>query len=386
MSKSSLLAFICILALLAPAANARGAQNSAKHKTAKYVIIMVPDGTGLADIAAGRIKKNGVDGAPLAMETLDRVGYARTYSGNNTVTDSAAAASAMGCGEKFLNGEICFHSDERQHNPSLLELAKAKGMATGLVATSTITHATPAGFGGAHVKSRSCEQEIARQFVETVRPDVLLGGGVSKFNSEKPDKCGTQGDFITKAETTGYTLLSNSTDLERVVSKKPARVLGLFAEDGLTPEYLRKPDTSEPRLPEMAKVALQLLERNPRGFFVMIEGSQVDWGNHENNLDYQTGELLAFDETVKVVLDWINAVPERKAQTLLVISPDHETGGFSIKGDEDTPALGAFTAGWTTKGHTGTDIVVWSQGPGSERLGRAIQNTDIYKVASEALK
>jgi alkaline phosphatase len=136
----------------------------------------------------------------------------------------------------------------------------------------------------------------------------------------------------------------------------------------------------------MAKVALQLLERNPRGFFVMIEGSQVDWGNHENNLDYQTGELLAFDETVKVVLDWINAVPERKAQTLLVISPDHETGGFSIKGDEDTPALGAFTAGWTTKGHTGTDIVVWSQGPGSERLGRAIQNTDIYKVASEALK
>ncbi|HWJ94320.1 MAG TPA: alkaline phosphatase [Telluria sp.] len=386
MSKSSFVAVLAILALLAPVANARKAQGSATPQSAKYVIIMVPDGTGLADITAGRIKKNGVDGAPLTMETLQRVGYARTYSANNTITDSAAAASAMGCGEKFLNGEICFHSDGRPHKPSLLELAKAKGMGTGLVATSTITHATPAGFGGAHVKSRSCEQEIARQYIDTVRPDVLLGGGVSKFRSETPDKCGTQGDFITRAETSGYTLLSNSTDLQRVMTKNPARVLGLFAKDGLTPEYLRKPDTGQPRLPEMAKAALQLLERNPKGFFVMIEGSQVDWGNHENNLDYQVGELLAFDQAVKVVLDWINAVPGRREQTLLVISPDHETGGFSIKGDEDASASRGFTAGWTTKGHTGTDVVVWSQGPGSERLGPAIQNTDIYKVASEALK
>lgn len=386
MFKSSSVVVFALLALLAPAASARTAKEPAKTKTAKYVIVMVPDGTGLADITAARIKKNGVDGTPLTMETLERIGHARTYSANNTVTDSAAAASAMGCGEKFVNGEICFHGDGRPHNPSLLELAKAKGMGTGIVATSTISHATPASFGGAHVKNRSCEQEIARQFVETVRPDVMLGGGLSKFNSEKPDKCGTQGDFITKAETSGYTLATNATDLQRAIAKKPARVLGLFAKDGLTPEYLRKPDSGEPRLPEMAKAALTMLERNPKGFFVMIEGSQVDWGNHENNLEYQTGELLAFDEAVKVVLDWINAVPERKAQTLLVISPDHETGGFSLKGDEDVPSLGAFTAGWTTKGHTGTDVVVWSQGPGSDRLGRSIQNTDIYNVASEGLK
>ncbi|HYH01300.1 MAG TPA: alkaline phosphatase [Terriglobales bacterium] len=386
MLKSSSLVILAFLALLVPGASARNAQTPTKIETAKYVIIMVPDGTGLADITAGRIKKNGVDGAPLAIETLDRIGYARTYSANNTVTDSAAAASAMGCGEKFINGEICFHADGRPHNPSLLELAKAKGMGTGLVATSTITHATPASFGGAHVKSRSCEQEIARQFIESARPDVILGGGFAKFNSQTPDKCGTQGDFVTKAETTGYTLLTNTIDLQRAVAKNPARVLGLFSREGMTPEYLRKPDTAEPRLPEMAKAALQLLERNPNGFFVMIEGSQVDWGNHDNNLDYQTGELLAFDEAVKVVLDWINAVPERKAQTLLVISPDHETGGFSIMGDENTPGLGSFKAGWTTKGHTGTDVVVWSQGPGSERLGRSIQNTEIYKVASKSLK
>lgn len=352
----------------------------------KYVIVMVPDGMGLADIAAARIKKNGISGPPLAMETLDHIGYARTYSANNSVTDSAAAASAMGCGEKFVNGEICLHQDGRPHNPSLLELAKTKGMSTGLVVTSTITHATPAGFGGAHVKSRSCETEIARQYIESVRPDVLLGGGTDTLNTAKPDKCGTQGDYITKAQTTGYTLATNKVDLERAVEKSPARLLGLFAPDGMTPEYLRKADSGEPRLPEMTKAALQLLERNPKGFFVMIEGSQVDWGNHANNLDYQTGELLAFNEAVKAVLDWINAVPGRKDQTLVVISPDHETGGFSLKGDEDISALGAFTPGWTTKGHTGTDVPVWSQGPGSERLGRSIQNTDIYKVAKDAIE
>jgi alkaline phosphatase len=378
---------VAILALLSLSSTMFAAPEPSTSKPGpKYIIIMVPDGTGLADIAAARIKKNGIDGAPLTLETLDHIGYARTYSGNNTVTDSAAAASAMGCGEKFANGEICLHNDGRPHNPSLLELAKAKGMATGLVATSTITHATPAGFGGAHVKSRSCETEIARQYIETVRPDVLLGGGTLTFNPGQPDKCGTDGDFITKAQTTGYTFVTNRTDLERAVAKPPARLLGLFAPEGLTPEYLRKEEIGEPRLPEMAKAALDVLERNPKGFFAMIEGSQVDWGNHANNLEYQTGELLAFDEAVKVVLAWINAVPARKAQTLLIISPDHETGGFSLKGDEDMPALGAFTAGWTTKGHTGTDVVVWSQGPGSERLGRSVQNTDIYKVAKDVIE
>jgi alkaline phosphatase len=109
----------------------------------KYVIFMVPDGMGLADVTAARLRKNGPSGAPLALETLEQIGYQRTYSADNTITDSAAAGSAWSCGEKFANGEICFHANGRPNNPTLLELAKWNGMATGLVAISTITHATP---------------------------------------------------------------------------------------------------------------------------------------------------------------------------------------------------------------------------------------------------
>jgi alkaline phosphatase len=357
----------------------------ATQKTAKYVIFMVPDGTGLFDVTAARIRKNGVAGAPLALETLDHVGYVRTHSADNTVTDSAAAASAYACGEKFKNGEICLHGDGAPHNVSLLELAKRKGKATGLVVTSSLTDATPAAFV-AHAKWRKCEAEIARQYIEITQPDIMLGGGTGKFRTTEADKCGTAGDYIAKAKAENYAFAQTAVELQQAAAARPKRLLGLFADDGLTPEYKRTPHTAEPRLPQMASTALSLLEESQSGFFLVIEGSQVDWGNHQNNLDYQVGELLAFDETVKTVLDWINADPTRKAETLLIITPDHETGGFVIRGDEDVPKLGAFSAGWNTKGHTGGDVVFWSQGPGSERLAKGVQNTEIYGVVKQAMQ
>jgi len=106
----------------------------------------------------------------------------------NTITDSSAAASAFACGEKFVNNEVCFHEDGAPHNLSLLELAQSKGMATGLVATQTITHATPASFA-AHLSNRNCETEIARQYIRVTRPDVLLGGGQDTFKPSSPDLC-----------------------------------------------------------------------------------------------------------------------------------------------------------------------------------------------------
>ncbi len=356
-----------------------------ERKEVKNIIFMVPDGMGLADVTAARITKNGIDGASLSFETLERIGYQRTYSEDNTITDSAAAASAWACGEKFKNGEICLHSDGHLYKPTILELAKSSGKATGLVATSTITHATPAVFG-AHVKSRSCEQEIARQYIEVTRPDVMLGGGLAKFTAAKPDKCGTAGNFIVEAMKEGYAVAYTKQDMDYAVSNGARRLLGLFNNSGMTPEYQRTPGITEPRLPEMTKAALDILERSEGGFFVMIEGSQIDWGNHANDLQYQTGETLAFDEAVKVVLDWINASPERKQHTLLIVVADHETGGFSVNGNEDGGVLGQFVPGWTSTGHTGVDTLIWSQGPGSKALGRAIDNTDIYRIMKEALK
>ncbi|MEW6107788.1 MAG: alkaline phosphatase [Nitrospirota bacterium] len=355
------------------------------RKEVKNIILMVPDGMGLADVTAARITRNGIDGVPLYFETLKRIGYQRTYSEDNTITDSAAAASAWSCGEKFANGEICYHSDGRMYNPTVLELAKAEGKATGLVATSTITHATPAAFGS-HVKSRSCEQEIARQYVEITKPDVMLGGGISKFRSATPDRCGTAGDYITLAMINGYQVVYTKSDVEAAASSGAMKLLGLFNNSGMTPEYLRTPGITEPRLPEMTKTALAILERDRDGFFLLVEGSQIDWGNHANDLPYKLGETLAFDEAVKVVLDWINENPERKQHSLLIVVADHETGGFSINGNENGGILGEFVPGWTSAGHTGVDTLIWSQGPGSAELGRAIDNTDIYWIMEKGLK
>jgi alkaline phosphatase len=138
----------------------------------------------------------------------------------------------------------------------------------------------------------------------------------------------------------------------------------------------------------MTAAALGLLEKRRNGFFLMVEGSQVDWGNHAKNEQYQVGETLAFDEAVKTVLDWINSSPERRELTLLIVSPDHETGGFAVNGPADRLLRSGeyVTAGWTTGGHTGSDVPVWGQGPGSSEVGRALDNTDLYRIMRNALE
>ncbi len=393
---------ILIFAMVACLASAQDASVLANHHDVKYVIFMVPDGMGLADVTAVRIQKNGLNGAPLWLETLEHIGYQRTYSEKNTITDSSAAASAWACGEKFVNNEVCFHADGRPHNPSLLEVAKLRGMATGLVATQTITHATPASFAS-HIDRRACEQEIARQYVQETQPDVLLGGGISKFISTVPDACGTSGNFVARATALGYNYVTTAAELDTAVQAGSPKLLGLFAGSNLTPEYLRPTTLSaanQPRLPDMTTAALSILEKHPGGFFVLIEGSLVDSGNHDENLPYQYGELAAFDESVKRVLDWIAASPERREHTLLIIAVDHETGGFAVKGTE-TPGgepFGYFYAGWTfppidptvpalkEAHHTGGDVMIWSHGPGSEALNRAMENTWVYSVVSAVLK
>ncbi len=367
------------------------------YREVKYVIFMVPDGMGIADVTATRIRLNGIAGDPLAFETLDRIGYERTFSEKNTITDSAAAASAWACGEKFVNNELCYHADGRPYNPTLLELAKMQGWGTGLVDTKNMTDATPAAFA-AHVAKRSCEQEIARQYIEETQPDVLLGGGRVKFLSTTPaDACGVSGDFIGEAKARGYTYVETKQDMDLAVAQGAQKILGLFGTGNLTPEYqanLRPP--TEPRLPEMAAAALKLLEKNYRGFFIMIEGSQIDLGNHAENIDYQYGEMVAFNEAVSVVRAWIDMSPERKEHTLLIVAPDHETGGFAVEGTE-TPAgepLGFFVPAWAfppvppaaEAHHTGVDQPIWSSGPASELLGRAIDNTFVYQVVKAVIR
>lgn len=353
---------------------------------ARNVVFLVPDGLGLSDVTAARVRKHGPAGAPLALETLAFVGYERNHSVDSLVTDSAAAASAWSCGEKFRNGSICIREDGSSPS-SLLELARDRGRRTGLVATSTITHATPAAFG-AHVADRGCETEIARQYVEVTGVDVLLGGGRSTFRPSSPDACGAGGDQIAGAAQRGYRVASDREGLDAAVATRARKVLGLFADGAMSPAAAWTPASPEPSLPQMAAAALDLLDDAPAGFFLMIEGSQIDWANHANDAESQLAEVLAFDDAVRVVLDWASASPARLRQTLIVVAPDHETGGFSIVGPEGTlPGPGEpLQVAWTTGGHTGGDVPVWSQGPLAWRLARPMDNTDVFAVIRDALR
>ncbi len=409
--------FIFSAVLAMPAFSAPSDRMLGNNHEVKYVIFMVPDGMGLADVTAARILRNcanaptaptfnfctqGPGGPPLALETLEHIGYVRTFSKTNTITDSSAAASAYACGEKFVNNEVCFHADEAPHNDSLLEIAKANRWGTGLVATQTITHATPAAFAS-HLANRNCETEIARQYVEETQPDVMLGGGQATFKPSAADVCGVSGNFITEAQTQGYSYVDTKQKMDQAVVNGVTRLLGLFAAKNLTPEYQRPAGSLQPRLPEMTDAALAILGKHPTGFFLMVEGSLVDSGNHAESLPYQYGEMFAFDQSVQVVLNWIKSSPERQQHTLLIVAPDHETAGFAVKGvgpkggEEANQGLGPFQAGWVftlvpgdkvdfEAHHTGGDEPIWSSGPGSEALGHALDNTDVYKVLREVIE
>jgi alkaline phosphatase len=180
------------------------------------------------------------------------------------------------------------------------------------------------------------------------------------------------------------------------ISSRSKKVLGMFQQAGLgqgkTPEMFWVDDSisypaGEPTLAEMTTAALDILEKDRDGLFLMVEGSQIDWADHANDIEYQIAESLAFDEAVKVVLDWVNAKPSRKNHTLVIIVADHDCGGFGINGPGSSlsKAGDIVEPGWTSGDHTAVDTIVYSQGPGSEKLNAAVDNTDLYYVMESVL-
>jgi alkaline phosphatase len=331
-------------------------------------------------VTAARVFKHGTNRQRLWFETLDNIGYQSTHSKNSMITDSAAAASAWACGVKFRNGEISFDGKLKRARQTILEIARAQGRGTGLVVTSSVTHATPAAFA-AHVASRQRHHEIARQMVGRTRVDVILGAGQKYFRDG--DK------WIKPVPDNGYRVVESAEELAAVTGTGP--LLGLFSPEELTPMMERGKKgkgTGEPTLADMTRKALMVLAQKEKGFFLLVEGSQIDWAGHDKNLRYLISEILAFDDAVKSVLDWIRAVPGRAECTLLIVVPDHDTGGLAVTG----PRTGILNGpghlvkkGWIGKRHTGEDTLIWSQGPYSEHLGRAIDNTDIFHIMKAAL-
>lgn len=387
---------------------------------AKNVIFLIPDGYSTAFATSYRWFK----GEKTVLDSM-LVGMHRSYSANSEVTDSAAAATAFASGIKTNNGMISTSPDGKKLK-TILETVEDEGKATGLVATSSITHATPAAFAS-HVASRANETDIAPQLLEN-GVDVLLGGGKKYFSDT----------LINEAKKNGYEYVTSTTELKN--KKKSDKLIGLFAEEGMAPE-LDRDTTNQPSLAEMTRTALETLKKDQDGFFLMVEGSQIDWAGHAHDAAWAMKDSEAFEKAVAEAVGFA----KKDGKTLVVVAGDHDTGGISVGGYEqydakvevlrDVTATGDYMAahldaarsnvkdvvkkyttldltdtevrkiqkaskpgmaineviskralvGWTTLQHTGVDVPVYAFGPGSDLFKGLHENTDFPVLMAKAM-
>ncbi|MDI6828145.1 MAG: alkaline phosphatase [Armatimonadota bacterium] len=334
----------------------------------KNVILMIGDGMGIAQIALTRIKLER-EYAVLNMDSMPNTALVKTHSANSTVTDSAAAGTALATGFKTNNGMVGVLPDGKIVQ-NIREAAAKLGKATGLVTTTTITHATPACFG-AHIAKRSDEADIAPQLIEN-RIDVLLGGGKQVFipQSFTGSKRKDERNLIEEAKSAGYAFVETR---EAMLAIRTGKLLGLFQMGALTT------DAPEPSLAEMTAKAIEILSNDKDGFFLMVEGGQIDWKCHANDIQGMIKQLLDFDAAVGKALEFAQS----NKDTLVVVTADHETGGLSILGSEEGGL--DFTPSWATKSHTGVNVLLLADGPGAESFRGILDNTDVPKILAKQL-
>lgn len=408
----------------------------------KNVIFLIGDGMGPSYMTAYRYFKDNPATKAVEKTAFDAylVGAQTTYPDDDSenITDSASAATAMSGGVKTYNAAIAVDND-KSNVKTVLEQAKENGKSTGLVATSEITHATPAAFG-AHDPSRKNMAGIADDYFDEMingkhKVDVLLGGGKDYF--VRKDR-----NLTEEFKKAGYSYV---TDRNGLLNNNSNQLLGLFAPGGLDKDIDRTSKT--PSLQEMTSAAIKRLDQNDKGFFLMVEGSQIDWAGHDNDVVGAMSEMGDFEKAYQAAIDFA----KKDGETLVVATADHSTGGMtlgaggeynfkveSLKAAKRTPdfmaneiAKGAnvkstlrkyisipltateiqsvqkaavkkdvttidnaiekifdtrsFT-GWTTGGHTGEDVPVYAFGPQKEQFAGLIDNTDNARIIFSLLK
>lgn len=451
-NRISLALVICIIMSLFPV----GVLAAAPAPQAKNVIILIPDGMTTTCTTLARW----YTGKKLALDEI-LVGGAMTFSADSLITDSAPAATAMSSGNKSDTGYIAVSpskvvvpgtrtvTEEDAFVPyaTVLEAAKLEGKATGVIATSQIQHATPAGYTS-HNYNRNDYEDIAEQQVY-LGMDVVFGGGkdyllpgVNNTNNRNDGE-----DLVQALKDKGYTFVDNRNDFLALDANAAKKVWGAFAPVDLAYDFDRKSD--QPSLAEMTKKAIDILSKDNDGFFLMVEGSKIDWAAHANDPVGVVSDTIAFDNAVRVALDFA----KKDRNTLIISVTDHGCGGLTI-GNENTtkgydtlqlsaimdtlkkaksteeginkllfadranlkdvlkynygisdpteeeiktimgtkgnlsrvlgPMLSKRSAlGWTTGGHTGEDVFLYAYGPG--KPSGLIDNTDVAKYAAAAL-
>lgn len=327
----------------------------------KNIILLIGDGMGTSQLTAANYVQD-----KLEVERCPVGGLVTTHSIDKLVTDSAAAGTAMATGHKTTNGTIA-QTPEGIPLKTALEIAEEHGKATGLVCTSAITHATPAAFA-AHVPQRKMQPEIAEQ-IAAREIEVLFGGGLAYFLPRSiPGSLRQDDKDVLEKLSSRMQVLTTEDEFNEL--ETPQCVAGLFASNAL-------PKVSEGRisLPALTSKAIEILAQHDGGFFLMVEGSQIDWGGHANDAEYILKETVDFDEAVGVALDFA----EKDEDTLVIVTSDHETGGFSILDGSIEQQKVSKTA-FACKSHSATMVPLFAYGPGAEAFGGIQDNTDIGRM------
>jgi alkaline phosphatase len=321
---------------------------------------MIGDGMGLTQISSAFYFKESTPN----YARFNDVGLIRTSS-TARVTDSAAGATAFASGKKSYNGAIGVDPDTMSI-PTIVEILSRDQWKTGLVATSSITHATPACFYS-HVKLRSMEEEIAVQLT-TSEVDFFAGGGLDFFT----DSTRSDGkDYLDELTKNGFQVNTDKLRKKADPDQKHAILLG---KKGMPAILQGRGDF----LPKATELAINYLDRNNEHFFLMVEGSQIDWGGHGNNMDFLVSEMIDFDDAIGVALDFA----EKDGNTLVIVTADHETGGFTLSsGDSYDQIKGTFSTG----GHSTTLLPAVAFGPGSELFRGIYENTQIFHYMMQAI-
>ena len=330
-----------------------------KGKTVKNVIVMIGDGMGFEQVSCGWV----ANGGKLNMDNMPYTGASRTYAANRLVTDSCAGGNAIATGVKTNYGYIGLDPDA---NPvsSALKQAQAKGMKTGVTVTCRINDATPADFV-CHSPTRKDEEGIAAQFVDS-GVDFISGGGTHFWNQRTDGR-----NLIEEMQAKGYTFVDKVDD---IAAASGSKFLGLYDEYDL-----KGVNERGPALMESTLKALQMLD-NKKGFFLMIEGSQIDDWGHRKKIGMVCEELLEFDQVLGEVLKFA----ERDGQTLVVVTADHATGGLTLlKGSiEDQTVMVNFS----TSGHNGILVPVFAYGPHAEEFVGVHENAEVGQIIKKLLK
>lgn len=335
-------------------------------KNPKNVILLIGDGMGLSQISYDVINNSN----PSNFEKFKYIGLIKTSSKSGKITDSAAAATAFATGYKTANGVIGL---DFEGNPkkTILELSKEKGLGVGMITTSAIIDATPAAFI-AHQKSRKMYEEIASDFLKT-DIDIFIGGGMKYFNN-RSDKV----DLTKKLEEKNYKIYTDETSL--FSDSYQGKIAALLASDHLP----KMQDNRGNYAIRATEKALDVLAKNKKGFFLMIEGSQIDFGGHDNDAEYIKQEMLDFDMVLGRVLEFAKNKPE----TLVIVTADHETGGFALTDDrkDKNKEYGQISPKFTSKGHSAMMIPVFAYGAGAEEFIGIYENTEIFWKIKKLLK